>query len=216
MRSVNASGPPVSPILPALILSAGDSRRMGTPKALLPDGSGGIFITRIVRTLLDAELREVTIVTGRHHDAIVAALERAALPLPPHVVRNPDPARGQLSSLFVGMLAVCRTGTEAVLVTLVDVPMVRPETVRQVVDAWRQSRAPIVRPAFGERRGHPVVFDRAVFDELRDAPLETGARTVVRAHAADIVDVPVDDPGCIIDVDTPDEYDRLLRNRPPA
>jgi molybdenum cofactor cytidylyltransferase len=101
------------------------------------------------------------------------------------------------------------------MMTLVDVPMVTTETVAAVVDAWRRSRAPVVRPVMDGRRGHPVIFDRLLFEELRRTPLAGGAKTVVRAHAADAIDVPVTDRGCLIDVDTPDEYAALRANLPP-
>jgi len=92
----------------------------------------------------------------------------------------------------------------------VDVPMLAPATIAQVVEAWRRTRAPIVRPAYGQRRGHPVIFDRAVFHELRRAPAELGARVVVSAHYDEVVNVVVDDPGCVVDIDTPDEYRRAM------
>jgi molybdenum cofactor cytidylyltransferase len=93
--------------------------------------------------------------------------------------------------------------------TLVDVPAISPHTVRAVIDAWRRTRAPIVRPAIGDRHGHPVMFDRSVFDELRRAPLEAGAKSVVHAHLDAIVNVPVDEEGSLIDIDTPEDYRRL-------
>jgi molybdenum cofactor cytidylyltransferase len=83
--------------------------------------------------------------------------------------------------------------------------------VRAVIAAWQQSRAPIVRPAIGERHGHPVLFDRAVVDELRRAPLDVGAKAVVRAHAHEIVNVEVSDEGCVVDIDTPLDYERYLK-----
>jgi CTP:molybdopterin cytidylyltransferase MocA len=132
------------------------------------------------------------------------------------VVRNPDPSRGQLSSLWVGMDAVIGADTPALVMTLVDVPLVAPATIRHVVEVWHRTRAPIVRPAIGERHGHPVIFDRAVFDELRAAPLEAGAKVVVRARASQIVDVPVDDEGSLTDVDTPEDYAALQQNRRPT
>jgi molybdenum cofactor cytidylyltransferase len=194
-------------VVSAVILAAGASTRMGFPKALLPDDRGHPFILRISHTMAESGLPHVTIVTGVHHDRIVSALERhRAPPLVPVVVRNPDPGRGQLSSLWTAMDQVCTSDTEALVVTLVDVPLLTAETVRAVVEAWRRSRAPIVRPIFEGRRGHPVIFDRAVFAELRAAPLEAGARVVVRAHVHDSLDVPVNDPGCLVDIDTPGEY----------
>ena len=107
------------------------------------------------------------------------------------------------------MDAVVRADTEGILVTLVDVPMVAVSTVTRVVTAWQRTRAPIVRPAIGDRHGHPVIFDRSVLDALRAAPIDAGAKTVVRAHERDLLNVPVDDEGCLVDVDTPDDYSKL-------
>jgi molybdenum cofactor cytidylyltransferase len=184
---------------------------MGTPKALLPDGDGRPFVARIVRSLAAAGLDEIVVVTGTQHDAIAAALEGDKLPVLPVLARNPDPSRGQLSSLWVGMDAAVRPDTEALLMTLVDVPVVRVSTVAAVVDAWRRERAPIVRPIMGDRHGHPVVFDRAVFDDIRRAPLEEGVKAVFRNHAARVLNVPVPDQGCLVDVDTPADYEAMRK-----
>jgi molybdenum cofactor cytidylyltransferase len=87
--------------------------------------------------------------------------------------------------------------------------------VRAVLETFRRTRAPIVRPAVGARHGHPVIFARAVFDDLRTANLALGARAVVRAHAASVADVAVDDPGVCQDIDTPEDYERLIGALPP-
>lgn len=197
----------------AIILAAGDSTRMGRPKALLADPDGRPFVARIVRTFAEAAVRDVVVVTGRQHAAIAEALDADGLPLRPVVVNNPDPSRGQISSLWVGLDAVAAPEVEGVLVALVDVPMVRSSTVRQVIDAWQTTHAPIVRPAIGTRHGHPVLFDRTLFDELRRAPADGGAKAVVHAHADRVVNVPVDDEGCLLDVDTPDDYEAVRRGR---
>ena len=157
-------------MLPAIVLAAGDSTRMGAPKALLLTADGRPFVAAVIRALAAAGVTDIVIVTGRDHEAVVAAVGTDAPPVTPRFVRNPDPARGQLSSLWVGMDAAIEPDTEALLLTLVDVPLIRPETIAAVVDVWRRTRAPIVRPAIGDRHGHPVVFDRAVFQELRGAP----------------------------------------------
>ena len=197
-----------SDVLPVIVLAAGDSRRMGRPKAILPDADGLPFVVRIVRTCAAAGLTEIVVVTGRQHAALEAALARAALPVLPRLARNVDPDRGQLSSLWVGMDAIAGD-PEALLMTLVDVPMVAPSTIAAVIAAWQRTRAPIVRPAIGAQHGHPVLFDRRLFDALRRAPLSAGAKHVVREHASAIVDVSVDDRGCVIDVDTPADYAAL-------
>jgi molybdenum cofactor cytidylyltransferase len=195
-------------VLPGVILAAGDSTRMGSPKATLAAPDGSTFVTRIIRTLREAGVSDLVVVTGRHHDAIVGAIARE-LSIAPRIVRNPDPSRGQLSSLLAGMQAVLTHSSEGVMMTLVDVPLVRVSTVTAVIAAWRDTRAPIVRPAIGDRHGHPVIFDRAVLEELRQAPLDAGAKSVVRAHERDILNVPVDDEGCLTDVDTPADYEAL-------
>ena len=201
-------------VVPGVILAGGASMRMGSPKALLADDRGQPFVVRLVRAMAEAGLRELVVVSGYEHDSIVAAL--VSCPVPVQVVRNHDPVRGQLSSLWTAMDEVCLPETEAIVVMLVDVPLVTPATIRTVVDAWKSSHAPIVRPAVGPRRGHPVVFDRSVFEELRRAPLDEGARAVVRAHANDILDVPVADTGCLTDIDTPADYETQVRRGGPS
>jgi molybdenum cofactor cytidylyltransferase len=194
---------------PGVILAAGDSTRMGSPKALLLTPDGRTFVTAIVETFAAAGIADIVVVTGRDHDRIVEALATARLPVPARVSRNPNPSRGQLSSLLTGMDASVTSDTQAVVVTLVDVPLLAAETVRLVVSEWQRTRAPIVRPAIGDRHGHPVVFDRRVFSELRSAPPDLGAKSVVRAHADELVNVPVTDEGCLVDVDTPADYKTL-------
>jgi CTP:molybdopterin cytidylyltransferase MocA len=183
--------------------------RMGFPKALLASPDEQPFVARVVTTLTRAGVDRIAVVTGRDHDAIAAALsthpylDRVAL------ARNPDPSRGQLSSLWTGMDAVDAERAGAVLVTLVDVPMVAESTVRIVMREWERTHAPIVRPAIGDRHGHPVIFDRSLFAALRAAPLDAGAKAVVRANESRIVNVVVDDEGCLVDIDTREDYLRL-------
>ncbi len=190
--------------LAGVVLAAGRSERMGRPKALLPDAEGVPFVARIARTLRRAGVTPLVVVRPGAAEALAEALaaEDAGL------VVNPDPDRGQLSSLLVGLDAA--GDPDGLLVTLVDVPFVAEATVRAVVAAHARTRAPIVRPASGARHGHPVIFDRALFDALRRAPLDQGAKAVVRAHTAAIVNVPVDDEGAFVDLDTPEAYARAV------
>ena len=198
-------------VIIAIVLAAGDSTRMGSPKALLHDPDGRPFVARLVRTFASAGVSRIVIVTGRQHDAIMAAVAADNPPTHPTFLTNPDPSRGQLSSLWIALDAIARDDVESILVTPVDIPMIRSSTIAQVIDEWRKTRGAIVRPSVGVRHGHPVLFDRGVFAELRRAPLTEGARAVVHAHTIDVVNVPVDDPGCLIDVDTPADYDQLMK-----
>ena len=123
-------------MLAALILAAGDSRRMGgSPKATLKAPDGRSFATRIIDVLAESGVDNLYVVTGAHHDAIVAAVTAETPRRLPAFVRNPNPARGQLSSLWVGMDHAITPDVEALLVTLADVPMITVGVVRQVIDA---------------------------------------------------------------------------------
>ena len=197
-------------VLRAVILAAGASTRMGRPKAALPiRDRADTFLSRLIRSFLAAGLPDIVVVSGAAPDEVRAA----AAPFSRRVrfAHNVDWRRGQLSSLLVGLNQAPVESLEAILTALVDVPLVSPDTVRAVVHAWRRSRAAIVRPARGEEHGHPVIFDRAVFDELRITDSAVGAKAVVRAHAHEILNVPIEDPGAYFDVDTPEDYDRLRR-----
>jgi molybdenum cofactor cytidylyltransferase len=195
-------------MLPAVVLAAGASTRMGRPKANLPLAGGDTFLSRIVFTLLDAGIDDVVVVVGHEAEAIVSEFGRTGLPA--RFVLNPDFARGQFSSITAGLRAIDRPGVAAMLLTLVDVPLVTPATVRAVVERYRRTHAPVVRPTSGSRHGHPVLIDRSVFGALREADPAAGAKPVVRAYASPAGDLESEDEGAFADVDTPAEYERLL------
>lgn len=199
-------------MVPALVLAAGRSLRMGRPKALLTCGPGGAsFLSAIVAALAGGGVTDVVVV-GRPGDE----------PLQGELVRlgggesrlryaaNTEADAGQLSSVLAGLGVADRPGVRGVLVIPVDMPLVRPATVAQLLAAFDATRAPIVRAVHGGVHGHPVIFSRGLFDELRRANPSVGARAVVRAHAHEIVDLEVADSGVITDVDTPEDYVRLF------
>jgi molybdenum cofactor cytidylyltransferase len=194
-------------VIPAIVLAAGTSSRMGRCKATLPLDGGDTFITRIVRTFSSAGVSDVIIVVGYNADAVVAAL--SGTDLSATFVENPDYEEGQLSSLLAGLRFIDRPGVVASLVTLVDVPLIAVSTVRAVVNRYLATHAPVVRPVRGAEHGHPVLIDRSLFDALRHADPGLGAKAVVRAHASTRGDVPVNDEGAFADADTPTEYERL-------
>lgn len=196
-------------MIPAVVLAAGRSSRMGRAKATLPIDEDDTFLTRIVRTFLTAGVDDVVVVVG--HEAEAVASSFAASGLPARFAVNREYERGQLSSLLTGLGVVDRPGVVAVLVTLVDVPLVSEATVRAVVERYRRTRAPVVRPTSGERHGHPLLIDRSLFAELRAAADDGGAKPIVRAHASAAGDVPVDDEGAFTDIDTVEEYARVVQ-----
>jgi len=200
-------GSTIAPVIPAVVLAAGLSSRMGRPKAALPLGDDDTFLTRIVRTFTDAGVDDVVVVVGHEADAVRAAFDRSGLAA--RFVHNAAFSSGQLSSLLAGLRAIDRPGVEAMLLTLVDVPLVQESTIRAVLDRYRHTHAPIVRPTNGSRHGHPVLIDRSVFDALSHADPDAGAKAIVRAHASSAGEVVVEDEGAFTDVDTPEEYARL-------
>ena len=132
-----------------VILAAGASTRMGRPKALLPIGAD-TFVVRLARAFIAAGIDDLVVVTGPERDAIDSALAVARIAA--RVVENPRRERGQLSSLHVGLALADKPGVVAVVVGLVDVPLVSALTIGAVVEAYRRTHAPIVRPVCGARR----------------------------------------------------------------
>ena len=198
-----------------IVLAAGASSRMGQAKAALPLGqTGETLIARVVRTLLRGGVLDVTVVAGAHIDAVRIAMPAfaeatAGMPFAPRarVIEHAGWQKGQLSSLHAGLAAIDGPLLEAALVTLVDVPLVQPSTVSAVIAEWRRTRAAIVRPADGDRHGHPVIFDESVFADLRAADLDAGAKSVFAKHQ--VLNVEIKDPGAFIDVDKPGEYEEI-------
>ncbi len=199
-------------MIPGIVLAGGKSSRMGRPKALLPiSPSRETFLERVSRTLLEGGAHEVLVVVGA--DAGVIRAEAREMQRV-RIVDNPGFEQGQLTSLLAGLQHIDETAVSGALVTLIDVPLVSAETVHLLIAAHRDTRAPIVRPVSKGRHGHPVIFHRRLFDALRHADPAQGAKAVVHANQASIVEVPVDDEGAFIDIDTREDYERWIGGYP--
>jgi molybdenum cofactor cytidylyltransferase len=214
-------------VIPAIVLAAGLSTRMGgRSKALLEIGDDETFLTRIVRSFHDAGVNDVVVVVGHEADAVRASLLDHGVRLKPdptaagvgdrphsdrrvRLVLNPAYESGQLSSLLAGLNAVDGPDVRAMLMTLVDVPAASAATIQRVIDCYFETNAPVVRPVRGDEHGHPVLIDRRLFDKLRAANPAEGAKPIVRAYASEPGNVAVDDEGAFFDVDTPADYARL-------
>lgn len=189
----------------AVILAAGESRRMGRPKALLPV-EGVPFIERIVTALRKTRVGKILVVLG--HDAEEMKERIAYLDL--SIVENKDYRLGQLSSLIAAIRSLQREPVDGLLVHLVDHPFIDRALVDTMIDRFYQSKKLIVVPRHGDRRGHPVIFSRSLFPELLAAPIEEGAKVVVRRHREETLEIETDDPGVLVDIDTPEEYQRQV------
>jgi CTP:molybdopterin cytidylyltransferase MocA len=197
-------------MIAGLVLAAGESTRFGGHPKPLVELDGLTLLARVCHTLSAGGIGPIRVVVG-HSDAAVAAAAKA---LGAVVVENPDYRSGMLSSVRAGLNGLERLGAEAVLLTPVDHPMFRGETVRLLAQRFREQGRPIVLPCYRGRRGHPVLFAALLFEELRRAPDSVGARAVVQADPGRIDQVEVDDPGVLLDVDDPaalEEARRRLR-----
>jgi molybdenum cofactor cytidylyltransferase len=184
-----------------LILAAGKSERMGSPKPLLQI-RGKSFLEYIVTQARLSDLIKLRIVLGHQADKVLRTLPQ----LQSEVIINPDYNQGQLSSLIKGLQAIEEFSVEGVMLFLVDHPFVTCELINSLLQQFSRQPLPIVIPTFYKRRGHPMIFGRQLFSELVNAPLDQGAAVVVRSHQPDILHVEVEDQGILIDIDTPEAY----------
>jgi molybdenum cofactor cytidylyltransferase len=206
-----------------VILAAGESSRMGRDKALLPwppqpAGSAAgsatttdTFLSAAIR-LFFSHVDVVLVVVGKNE----AALSPVVYANGASLVVNPDPARGQFSSLRVGLHEVLNRGRDAAMVTLVDRPPVRAETLATLEGAYEQAaihRKWAAIPEYQGKHGHPILAGREMLEAFLRAPETSSARDVEHGHPSEIEYVPVDDPLVAVNVDTPEQYAAL--NLPP-
>jgi molybdenum cofactor cytidylyltransferase len=193
-------------MIAGLILAAGESSRMGQDKALLPY-RGRTFVETIVQALRDAELERLTVVLGHHAEEIRAAANLGGV----EVVVNENYPRGQTSSLQAGLRKFASPEVEAVVLSLVDHPGISSETVRAIVARFRETQCAVVIPTYHNQRGHPVLIAHALFDELLRLAPDTGANAILRRHYSEKGMVEINDPGILLDIDTPEAYRKLLK-----
>jgi molybdenum cofactor cytidylyltransferase len=190
-------------MISAIILAAGQSRRMGQPKMLLPWGNLTI-IEHVVRTFLNVGLRDVLVVTGGAREQ----MEEILAPYPVRQVPNPDYARGEmLSSLQCGLSAMPGEA-QAALIGLGDQPQVQESSVRLICEAYRERPSRLVVPSFRMRRGHPWLVARPLWEEILALLPPESPRDFLNAHAPEIHYVNMDTPTILADLDTPEDYQK--------
>jgi len=187
----------------AIVLAAGASLRMGSPKALLKIGRE-TFVQHIVGQLHSAGVSDIVIVLGADADEIKNSLSW----FKGTIVVNEDWKEGQLTSVIAGLDALSQRKLDGVLICPVDRPLITQILIRDLLKAFQESGKRIAVPVFRGRRGHPTVFSSALFDELRDAPLNVGARHVVRNHPSDVHEMTTNEERVLINIDTPEDYEK--------
>jgi molybdenum cofactor cytidylyltransferase len=192
-------------MLAAVILSGGVSRRMGSPKALLPY-QGRPFLEHLLKVTEHPKIGVRRVVLGPHAEPI----EKAVALAPEEVVINESWELGQLSSIQAA-LRTLPAETDGMLLCLVDHPLISAALVDGLIKHFYTTRAPVVVPVFEGRRGHPVIFSAVVYGELENAPADKGARSVVWAHKDDVAEHITTEQGCVVNLNDPETFAQLNR-----
>jgi molybdenum cofactor cytidylyltransferase len=191
----------------AMILAAGESKRMGKPKLLLPYGEKTIIET-IVETVVSSNVENTLIILGSDREKIEEKIKNS----PVKIVYNRDFRSGMLSSVQCGFKAVPEE-TRAVLVVLGDQPKISADVINKLIDAYKSTGKGIVLPVYKKERGHPVLIDVKYGEEVENLSPEVGLRGTVYNHPEDILEVDIETPSIFQDIDDESDYKRELENK---
>jgi molybdenum cofactor cytidylyltransferase len=203
---------PQGPRIGALLLAAGQSRRMGGPNKLLAELDGVPMVAHVARRLLASRARPIIAVLGNQADAVDTALGK----LPVERVRNPEFAGGLSTSLKRGILAL-PSDLDGVIVCLGDMPLISGRHLDRLIAAFNplEGRA-IVVPTRRGKRGNPVLWSSRFFPEMAALAGDVGAKHLIGEHAELVAEVEMDDDAVLVDIDTPEALDALRQRRKPA
>jgi molybdenum cofactor cytidylyltransferase len=188
-------------MLTAVILAAGESKRMGSPKALLLYNNR-TFLEHLLDITRHPKIGSQLIVLGAGAEEISKQVGLT----PQQTVVNPDWQSGQLSSIKAALKSIGARSTDGVLLCLVDHPLITSALVSELIESFYRSGKSIALPTFRGKRGHPVIFAAELFAELLEAPEETGARSVVWKHAKDVCEVPTIEEGIVLNLNDPETF----------
>ncbi len=195
------------PRVAAIVLAAGASQRMGRPKQLLPVGDK-TMLKHLVDVVRASSASPIIVVLGHRASEMKATLQEGDV----EIVVNEDWEAGLSTSVQAGLRAVAPE-VQAALFVLADQPALTAEVIAQIVEHYRRTRGLIVVPTYGGRRGNPVLFDRALFPALMQVEGDQGGRSLLSRYPSKVEEVAVSSAGVLVDIDTPDDYQRLMNNR---
>jgi molybdenum cofactor cytidylyltransferase len=191
----------------AMILAAGESKRMGKPKLLLPFGEKTIIET-IVATIVSSKVEQTLVILGSDREKTEEKIKN----YPVKIVYNRDFRAGMLSSVQCGFKSLPEE-TRAVLVVLGDQPKISTTVINELIDAYKSSGKGIVLPVYKKERGHPVLIDVKYGEEVENLSPEVGLRGTVYNHPEDILEVDVETSSIFQDIDYESDYKRELEKK---
>jgi molybdenum cofactor cytidylyltransferase len=189
-------------MLAAVILSGGSSSRMGSPKALLAY-QGRPFLEHLLEIAKHPKIGVRRVVLGAHAEPIARQVNLSG----DEIVINDEWEKGQLSSIQAAIRSL-PAHTDGMLLCLIDHPLISKALVGELIEAFYAKRALIVLPVYEMRRGHPVIFAAALYDELLHAPMDKGARAVVWAHTPEVLELRTNEEGCVLNLNDPETLHR--------
>jgi CTP:molybdopterin cytidylyltransferase MocA len=191
-------------MISAILLAAGESKRMGAFKQLLPF-EGKPFVLCAIDNLISSGADEIIVVTGHRESDIRATLRGRAV----RFAHNADYKSGMSASIKRGVEEISKQ-SEAILIALADQPQIGATLIRRLIEVWKKDRPLILVPTFNGRNGHPVIFDISLKDEILSIDPGEGLRRVLHAHKDEILRVEATDE-VLVDFDLPEDYSRLRR-----
>lgn len=189
----------------AIILAAGSSRRMGTQKMLLPFGESTIIET-VINNVLNSMIDNVMVVLGADHHEIRSAIDH----LPVQFFHNEQHDTGMLSSVMCGFRSLPEDANAA-LIFLGDQPGISPDVTNTILEAYNEDLLGIVIPVYNRHRGHPLLVDLKYRRDIEKLDLEQGLRSLMHLFPEDVLEVEVDEPGILVDIDTREDYTKATK-----
>lgn len=180
---------------------------MGKPKLILPFGEKTIIET-VVNNAVQSKVDEVLVVLGSNAEKIAEKIQN----LPARTTVNPDFHQGMLSSIQWGFESL-HEDTKAVLIMLGDQPLIPSSVISKIIEAYKQTGKGIILPVYNKRRGHPILIDIKYRDEVKQINPDMGLRALIHNHGEDILEVEVDSPGILKDIDTIEDYNMYYSHK---
>jgi|TARA_B100001971_G_C17925795_1_gene400121 molybdenum cofactor cytidylyltransferase len=191
-------------MISAILLAAGESKRMGKLKQLMPFGQSTI-VEQTIDNLLNSAVDETIVVLGYRAEEVIKTI--AAKPV--RLVVNPDYKQGMGTSIITGLNLV-DSRTQAVMLILGDQPLINRQTINRLTDVFYNHDKGIVIPTYQGKRGHPIIFAIKYRGQLLGLKGDIGGRQIVKDHPGDILEVTVDSESIVTDIDTINDYQSLL------